>query len=67
LNEWKLTGEGKGDKNGINSQRAREGGDRQTDIHTEKEKKSGEILKTKRDAEKYRDARSHFSCAGLWL
>jgi len=60
LNEWKLTGEGKGDKNGINSQR-------ETGRQTEKEKKSGEILKTKRDAEKYRHARSHFSWAGLWL
>jgi hypothetical protein len=37
------------------------------ETETEKEKKSGEIPKTKRDAEKYRDARSHFSCAGLWL
>jgi hypothetical protein len=64
LNEWKLTGEGKGDKNGINSQRERA---RERDRLTEKEKKSGEIPKTKRDAEKYKDLRSHFSCAGLWL
>jgi len=35
LNEWKLTGEGKGDKNGINSRRERE---RERERQTEKEK-----------------------------
>jgi hypothetical protein len=49
-------GGGQGEKNGINSQ-----------TEAQKEEKSGEILKTKRDAKKYRDARSHFSFVGLWL
>jgi len=43
LNEWKLTGEGKGDKNGINSQTER---DRQTD--REREEKWGNTKDKKR-------------------
>jgi len=37
LNEWKLTGEGKGDKNGINSQRERQR-ERETDIQRKRRK-----------------------------